>query len=164
MLSFHAEIRYTSSLLLLLSLSAGILGAEVSPTTPGTISLGRVAGETGPVFNELDIIPIDERNTLITLRETDTSDPLYTVSVSDVLLTDLLAALATSLEQRISTTTTTSVPETGSTRLIDELAASIRVSVEVEQANITRTLDQVAIASHCNIYLDDQVIVVDQCR
>jgi len=43
------------------------------------------------------------------------------------------------------------------------LAYIISVSFRVADANINQVIDQAAIASGCNIYLDSRIIFVDRC-
>jgi len=43
------------------------------------------------------------------------------------------------------------------------IAYVLDVSIQVDSASLMETLDQAAIASGCNIYLDGQTIVVDRC-
>jgi hypothetical protein len=47
---------------------------------------------------------------------------------------------------------------------MDDLANDIRVSAMINMADILAVLDQLAIASRCNIYLDNLTIIVDRCN
>ncbi len=142
--------------------SAGASAADTQ--SPAIVILGPETNDAEDIYRELDMLPIDSLHMLTTLRETDTSEPLYTFSVSDALLADVLKALAATLEQRISLPNSPEQPQSGTTRLMDYLANDIRVSAMINMADILAVLDQLAIASRCNIYLDNLTIIVDRCN
>jgi hypothetical protein len=147
---------------MLAALAPGYVLSQETADKP--IILGRTpaeqaAGQPTEVFQEAEILMLPGGQTLSALRKDTTADARYSFKISAVPLIDLLGALAGTLY-----TAPDYVQPAGTLDVQDERANNRTVSMSVEKVTITEALDQAAIASGCNIYLENLTIIVDRCN
>jgi len=123
-------------------------------------------------YSNAVILPLPGGGSIMALRTADTGEAAYTFTLEDANLVAVLQALAESMTPPVEITASpynTSIendPLSISAPTVSvktALAYIISVSFRVADANINQVIDQAAIASGCNIYLDSRIIVVDRC-
>lgn len=123
-------------------------------------------------YSNAVILPLPGGGSIMALRTDDTGEAAYTFTLEDANLVAVLQALAESMtppvEITVSPYATTAENDplaiaAPTVAIKTALAYILSVSFQVADASISEALDQAAIASGCNIYLDGQVIVVDRC-
>jgi hypothetical protein len=130
----------------------------------------------GPIspYSNADIMAVGN-TTIMALREVDTGEPVYTFTLQNENLVQVLRVLATSLLPPGEITASplnpgndsdeNSTPPAKPTLNIQDGAAYVQeISFSVSEADINEALDQAAIASNCNIYIEGLIITVDRCE
>ena len=112
-----------------------------------------------PVYSAAEILSVGASGTIMTQRRDLTEPAIYSFNLTDAPLPELLRVLALTLYRAPDFIT-----PAGSVFISDGAANERIITIGVESLDITATLDQVAIAARCNIYLDDLTMVVDRCK
>ena len=125
-------------------------------------------------YSNADIMVVGN-TTIMALREVDTGDPVYTFTLQNENLVQVLRVLASSLLPPGEITASplnsgndsdenTAPPAKPMLNIQDGAAYVQEISFSVSEADINEALDQAAIASNCNIYIEGLIITVDRCE
>ena len=156
--------------LLSLLIPVSLFSAETEDS--GVIILSSDPNADNPQgFNNAVILPIPGGGTVMALRSEQTGEPSYSFSLENASLVALLNILAQSMLPPVEITPSpyeqVDYADSGlnapTVSVRTAIAYVLEVSFEVSNASLLDTIDQAAIASDCNIYLDGQTIVVDRC-
>ncbi len=145
-----------------------VLAAADDLTEDSAIILGarnndEQANDTGLVFMETDIISLGAGGSVIALHDSDSSALRYRFKVTETSLVEILEALVLTIQP--DEVTIPGQPEKISELVIkDDLAEAISISMEANNTTLEQTLDLAAIASDCNIYREDEQIILDRCH
>ena len=113
-------------------------------------------------FIATDIVPLPSGGNIIALIGGDSSEPVYRFNLVDTPLVEILDALVITFNAE--DITVPGQPDISANVVIKDLYAhSVTITTQVELTPIGDTIDHVAIASDCNIYLERKSIIVDLC-
>lgn len=156
----------------LISALCAVFLHAAEPEEPGVVILSSEPNaENQQGFTNAVVIPLSNGESIMALRAQGTSVPAYTFILEEANLVALLQALAQSMIPPVDITPSpyeiVDYSETGmsapTVAVKTAIAYVLDVSFQVDSASLVETLDQAAIASGCNIYLEGQTIVVDRC-
>jgi hypothetical protein len=147
-------------------------------TCSGLLAAQEVILSNGPdplsPYTNADIMAVGNTS-IMALRTVDTGKPVYTFTLENENLLQVLRVLASTLLPPGEITTSpfdatndsdeNSAPPAKPTLSIQDGAAYVQdISFSVNEADINTVLDQAAIASNCNIYIEGLIITVDRCE
>jgi len=156
----------------LISVLCAVFLYAAEPEEPGVVILSSEPNaENQQGFTNAVVIPLPHGGSIMALRTQGTGVPAYTFMLEQANLVALLQVLAQSMippvEITLSPYEIVDYSESGmaapTVAIKTAIAYVLDVSIQVDSASLMETLDQAAIASGCNIYLDGQTIVVDRC-
>lgn len=127
-------------------------------------------------YSNAEILPVGN-TTIMALRTVDTGEPVYTFTMENENLVQVLRVLATTLLPPVEITSSPlnapndsnensaifAEPAKPMLNIQDGAAYVQEVTFSVSEADINAALDQAAIASNCNIYIEGLIITVDRC-
>jgi|GEM_PF-2729567 hypothetical protein len=126
------------------------------------ISIDEKSSQQSTTYIETDIVPLPGGGNIIALLAGDASEPVYRFNLVDCPLLEILDALVITFNaEEIKVPGQPGI--TANVVVKDDNALGITITTQVELTNIRDTIDQVAIASGCNIFLERKSIVVDLC-
>lgn len=114
--------------------------------------------ENASPYAMADLITVAGNAPVRVLRRDVGAPAVVSFAVNNALLMDLLGALARALDDGTDQTSA------GNVIAEDEAALLISVTLTVETLSVDAAIDQVAIASNCNIYRSGLQIVIDRCQ
>ena len=168
-----------TSILVLMRLLAA--SAVINFTCSGLLAAQEVILSYGPdplsPYSNADIMAVGNTS-IMALRKVDTGEPVYTFTLQNENLVEVLRVLASSLLPPAEITASplnpgndsfensaTSAPPAKPMLNIQDGAAYVQdISFSVSEADINEALDQAAISSNCNIYIEGLIITVDRCE
>lgn len=118
---------------------------------------GGTTGSRGSTYSVADILLVAGGGSVHALRTEIGGEPVFTFDLKDSPLMALLNALSLAMQIPL--------PQATPNVIAEDLAAEGRfVTLDVREVSLIEALDQAAIDSGCNIYLDGLAVVVDRCR
>lgn len=140
-----------------LAVHCSLHAAELS--ADNTLILGN---EDDSFANEAEILPVPGGGTVTAIFREPGKHPLYSFSFDNVGLADLVGTLTQTLYPPDDSTMRRSHGE--GLVIQDESAGAREFSISVENQALADVIDQIAIASGCNIFLERRTLVIDRCN
>lgn len=155
-----------------------VASAVFSFTCSGLLAAQEVILSNGPdplsPYSNADIMAVGN-TTIMALRKVDTGEPVYTFTLQNENLVQVLRVLASSLQPPGEITASplspgndsnenTAPPAKPMLNIQDGAAYVQKISFSASEADINEALDQASMASNCNIYIEGLIITVDRCE
>ncbi len=129
----------------------------------GVLDNDELVDSRATAFTETDIISVGTGGSVIALRASGSSALFYRFKVTETSLIEILEALVLTI-QPDEITIPGQPAKINELVIKDDLAETISISLEANNTTLEQTLDLAAIASGCNIYLEDLQIILDRCQ
>ena len=114
------------------------------------------------VPNEAEVLPIPGDGTLVAIRYEAGGPANYSITVENISLIAVAGTLTQTLYPDNNTTLTRSHGD--GLVVLDSVAHDREVTLNLSRLPLADTMDQLAIASGCNLYLEEEQIIIDRCE